>query len=63
MNAIKIDSIVTNQNQLGSMVRIMKPKQQSIINGCLYHLKSKTNEDTSNNIDYLIKTLTKLSDR
>ena len=43
-------------------VRIMKPKQQSIIIGCLHHPKSKTYEDTTNTIDYPINSLTKLSD-
>ena len=61
MNAIKIDSIVTKTNS-AVWVTIMKPKQQSINIRCLYHPKSKTNEDSTNTIDYLITILTKPSD-
>ena len=61
MNAIKIDSIVTKTNS-AVWVTIMKPKQQSVNIRCLYHPKSKTNEDSTNTIDYLITILTKPSD-
>ena len=61
MNAIKIDSIVTKTNS-AVWVTIMKPKQQSINIRCLYHPKSKTNEDSTNTIDYLITILTKPCD-
>ena len=54
MNAIKIDSMVTKTNS-AVWVRIMKPKQQSIIIGCLYHPTSKTGQDSTNTIDYLAK--------
>ena len=62
MNAIKIDSIVTKTNS-AVWVTIMKPKQLSINIRCLYHPKSKTNEDSTNTIDYLITILTKPSSR
>ena len=54
MNAIKIDSMVTKTSS-AVWVRIMKPKQQSIIIGCLYHPTSKTGQDSTNTIDYLAK--------